>query len=82
MCSTAVEGTFFTVSEWVVVVVVAGVGVSTTVVHEVSSAAATASGVRIMSFFIVEVVPSRTNRCRFLGQMYFERKFSDSLLPL
>ena len=80
VCSTAVEGTLFTVSEWVVVVVVAGAGFSTTVVHEVRSAAPTASGVRIISFFIVEVVPSRTNRCRFLGQMYFERKFPDCLL--
>jgi len=40
-----------------VVVVVAGAGVSTTVVHEVKSAVATArSGVTIISFFIVEVV--------------------------
>ena len=41
----------------VVVVVVAGTGFSTTVVHEVSSAVATArSGVTIISFFIVGVV--------------------------
>ena len=63
--------------EVVVVVVVVGAGFSTTVVHEVRSTAAAASiGVRIISFFIVEVVPSRTNRRRFLGQMYFERRFS------
>jgi hypothetical protein len=64
-------GALLTDSECVVVVVVVGAGVSTTVVHEVRSAAATASGVRIISFFIVEVVPSRTIRRRFLGQMYF-----------
>jgi hypothetical protein len=69
------EGALLIVSECVVVVVV-GAGFSTTVVHEVRSTAATArSGVRIISFFIVEVVPSRTNRCRFLDQMYFGRKF-------
>jgi hypothetical protein len=69
------------VSEWVVVVVVVGAGFSTTVVHEVRSTAATArTGVRIISFFIVEVVPSRTNRCRFLGQMYFETRFSSCFL--
>jgi hypothetical protein len=65
----------FVVSECVVVVVLVGAGVSTTVVHEVKSAAANASGVRIISFFIVEVVPSRTNRRRFLGQMYFGGRF-------
>ena len=70
-------GALLIVSECVVVVVV-GAGFSTTVVHEVRSTAATArSGVRIISFFIVGVVPSRTNRRRFLGQMYFERRFSD-----
>ena len=73
-------GALLIVSECVVVVVV-GAGFSTTVVHEVRSTAATASsGVRIISFFIVEVVPSRTNRRRFLGQMYFERRFPDCLL--
>jgi hypothetical protein len=65
-------GALLTVSEWVVVVVVVGVGFSTTVVHEVRITATASNGVRIISFFIVEVVPSRTNRCRFLGQMYFE----------
>jgi len=68
-------GALLIVSEWVVVVVTAGAGVSTTVVHEVRSAAASASGVRIISFFIVEVVPSTRNRRRFLCQMYFERRF-------
>jgi hypothetical protein len=72
-----VEGIFLTDSVWVVVVVVVGAGFSTTVVHEVRSMAATASsGIRMISFFIVGVVPSRTNRCRFFGQMYFERRFS------
>ncbi len=76
-----VVGALLIVSEWVVVVVVVGAGFSTTVVHELRITAVTASsGVRIISFFIVEVVPSRTNRCRFLGQMYFGRKFPGSLL--
>jgi hypothetical protein len=67
-------GTLFVV--WVVVVVVVGAGFSTTVVHEVRSTAAQArSGVRMISFFIVGVVPSRSIRRRFLGQMYFERRF-------
>jgi hypothetical protein len=67
-------GTLFVVV--VCVVVVVGTGFSTTVVHEVRSTAATArSGVRIISFFIVEVVPSKTIRRRFLGQMYFRRRF-------
>jgi hypothetical protein len=75
-----VVGALFIVSECVVVVVV-GAGFSTTVVHEVRTTAAIArNGVRIISFFIVEVVPSRTNRRRFLGQMYFERRFPDCLL--
>lgn len=81
VCSTVVvgAGARFTDSEWVVVVVVVGEGVSTTVVHEVRSAAATASGVRMISFFIVEVVPSRTNRRRFLCQMYFGGRFPGGL---
>jgi hypothetical protein len=59
-----------------VVVVVAGTGFSTTVVHEVSSAVATArSGVTIISFFIVGVVPSKTIRRRSFGQMYFRLRF-------
>jgi len=63
-----VAGALLTVSEWVVVVVVVGAGFSTTVVHEVKRTAAAASiGVTIISFFIVEVVPSRTNRHRFFG---------------
>jgi hypothetical protein len=41
------------------------------VVHEVISAATARSGVTIISFFIVEVVPSWTVRRRFLWQMYF-----------
>jgi hypothetical protein len=68
-------GTLFVVVVCVVLVVV-GTGFSTTVVHEVRSTAATArSGVRIISFFIVEVVPSKTIRRRFLCQMYFRRRF-------
>jgi hypothetical protein len=60
VCSVVVAGggTLFVVVDWVVVVVV-GAGFSTTVVHEVRSTAATArSGVRMISFFIVGVVPS------------------------
>jgi membrane-anchored protein YejM (alkaline phosphatase superfamily) len=45
---------FFVVD--VVVVVVVGAGFSTTVVHEVKSRATARSGVRTISFFIVEVV--------------------------
>jgi hypothetical protein len=75
--SVVAAGVFLIVSECVVVVVVAGAGFSTTVVHEVRTTAAIArNGVRIISFFIVGVVPSRTNRSRFLGQMYFGRRFS------
>jgi hypothetical protein len=44
---------FLTVDCWVVVVVVAGTGFSTTVVHELKSMAAAKSGVRMISFFIV-----------------------------
>ena len=55
--SVVLDGTtaFFVVD--VVVVVVVGVtGFSTTVVHEVRAKATTSSGVRMISFFIVEVV--------------------------
>ena len=45
---------FFVVD--VVVVVVAGAGFSTTVVHEVSARATARSGVRMISFFIVGIV--------------------------
>jgi membrane-anchored protein YejM (alkaline phosphatase superfamily) len=59
-------GTFFVVV--VEVVVVVGAGFSTTVVHEVRSTAAHArSGVRMISFFIVGIVPSRSIRRRFFG---------------
>ena len=64
-------GTFLVVV--VVVEVVVGVGFSTTVVHEVRSTAAPArSGVRMISFFIVGIVPSSSIRRRSLSQMYFE----------
>jgi hypothetical protein len=73
-------GTLFVVVDWVVVLVVVGVGFSTTVVHEVRSTAAPArSGVRMISFFIVGVIPSRTIRRRSLWQMYFEQRFSHLL---
>jgi hypothetical protein len=45
---------FFTVVD--VVVVVAGTGFSTTVVHEVRAKATARSGVRMISFFIVGMV--------------------------
>ena len=45
---------FFVVD--VVVVVLVGAGFSTTVVHEVRARATARSGVRMISFFIVEVV--------------------------
>jgi hypothetical protein len=65
-------GTFFVVVD-VVVLVVVGVGFSTTVVHEVRSTTAPArNGVRMISFFIVGVVPSSSIRRRSLCQMYFE----------
>jgi hypothetical protein len=60
VCSTVVVvGALLTDSVWVVVVVVVGAGVST-VVQDVSVIATTASsGVRIISFFIVGIVPSK-----------------------
>jgi hypothetical protein len=72
-------GTLFVVVDCVVVVEL-GAGFSTTVVHEVRSTAAPArSGVRMISFFIVGVIPSRTIRRRSLWQMYFEQRFSHLL---
>jgi len=52
--SVVVEGItdFFVVD----VVVVVGTGFSTTVVHEVRARATASSGMRMISFFIVEVV--------------------------
>jgi diacylglycerol kinase family enzyme len=50
-------GTFFVTVDCVVVVVVAGTGFSTTVVHEVRSTETTrTNGMKMISFFIVEVV--------------------------
>ena len=78
-CSTLVEGILLTDSV-VVVVVVVGAGFSTTVVHEVRSMAATASsGVRMISFFIVEVVlqgrigAGSSARCISSEDFLFER---------
>jgi hypothetical protein len=56
-------------SVWVVVVV-AVAGSFTTVVHEVKATAIARRGVRMISFFIVRMVPSRTNRRKLLWQMY------------
>jgi hypothetical protein len=68
---------FFTVD--VVVVVVAGAGFSTTVVHEFKSMATARSGITVISFFIVGVVPSKAIRRRCLNQMYFGRSFPKNL---
>jgi hypothetical protein len=57
------------------VVVVVGAGFSTTVVHEFKSMATVRSGMRMISFFIVGVVPSKAIRRRCLNQMYFGRSF-------
>jgi hypothetical protein len=55
--SCVVEGTVLFLTVVVEVVVVVGTGCSTTVVHEVKSRAASDSrGVRMISFFIFEVV--------------------------
>jgi hypothetical protein len=54
--SCVVLGTVLFFIVVVEVVVVVGVGFSTTVVHEVKNRATARSGVTIMSFFIVEVV--------------------------
>ena len=59
----------------VVVDVVAGAGFSTTVVHEFRAKATARSGVRMISFFIVGVVPSKAIRRRCLNQMYFGTSF-------
>jgi hypothetical protein len=58
VCSVVVVGggAFRSVVVDCVVVVVTGTGFSTTVVHEVKSAATARSGVTIISFFIVGVV--------------------------
>jgi hypothetical protein len=56
-------------SVWVVVVVAVD-GSFTTVVHEVKATAIASRGVRMISFFIVRMVPSRTNRRKLLWQMY------------
>ena len=62
----------------VVVVVVAGVGFSTTVVHEVNSAVATArSGVRIISFFIVGVVSFMDRSSQVVLPDVFRAKISE-----
>jgi hypothetical protein len=63
---------FFTVVD---VVVVVGAGFSTTVVHEFKSMATIRSGMRMTSFFIVGVVPSKPIRRRCLNQMYFGSSF-------
>ena len=65
----------FVVVVWVVVVV-AGVGCSTTVVQDVNSKATAKSGMRMISFFIVGIwFPSQTYRCRCLNQTCFPTPF-------
>ena len=64
----------FIVSECVVVVVVAGAGFSTTVVHEVKATAIARIGVRIISFFIVEVVSFPDNSAQMPQPDVFRAK--------
>jgi hypothetical protein len=65
---------FFTV-DCVVVVVVAGAGFSTTVVHDVNSMATAKSGVRIISFFIVGVVSFNNTSAQMPQPDVFRAKF-------
>jgi hypothetical protein len=58
-----------------VVVVVVGAGFSTTVVHEFKSRATARSGIRMMSFFIVEVVPSTDSSAQVPRADVFRRKY-------
>jgi len=64
---------FFTVV--VDVVVVVGTGFSTTVVQEVRAKATARSGVRIISFFIVEVVPSQNHSVQMPQPDVFRVRF-------
>jgi hypothetical protein len=64
---------FFVVE--VVVVVVAGAGFSTTVVHEVRANATARSGVRMISFFIVEMVSFTADSVQVSRPDVFRTKF-------
>jgi len=64
---------FFTVV--VDVVVVVGTGFSTTVVQEVRAKATARSGVRMISFFIVEVVPSQNHSVQMPQPDVFRVRF-------
>jgi hypothetical protein len=57
------------------VVVVAGTGFSTTVVHEFKSMATARSGITKISFFIVGVVPSKTSSSQMPQPDVFRAKF-------
>ena len=57
------------------VVVVVGVGFSTTVVQEVSAKATAKSGMRMISFFIVGVVPSQNHSAQMLQPDVFRAQF-------
>jgi hypothetical protein len=58
-----------------VVVVVAGAGFSTTVVHEVRTKATARSGVRMISFFIVGMVSFTANSVQVSRPDVFRTKF-------
>jgi membrane-anchored protein YejM (alkaline phosphatase superfamily) len=64
---------FFTVV--VEVVVVVGTGFSTTVVQEVRAKATAKSGVRMISFFIVGVVPSQNHSPQIIQPDVFRTQF-------
>jgi membrane-anchored protein YejM (alkaline phosphatase superfamily) len=59
----------------VCVVVVVGVGFSTTVVQEVKAKATARSGIRMISFFIVGVVPSLNHSAQMPQPDVFRAKF-------
>jgi hypothetical protein len=59
------------------VVVVVGAGFSTTVVHEFKSMATARSGMRMISFFIVGVVPSLNHSAQMPQPDVFRVKFSE-----
>ena len=62
------------------VVVVVGTGFSTTVVQEVRAKATARSGVRMISFFIVGVVPSKNPSAQMPQPDVFRAQFFEILL--
>jgi len=57
------------------VVVVVGAGFSTTVVHEFKSMVTARSGMRMISFFIVGVVPSQNHSAQMPQPDVFRAQF-------